>query len=100
MPLCLYCFAFSTRPRKKGGHVQFNASHSDYEAGKTWSLLGRVRFSFGFAQVVAQAAEERGWRVVKCEEKVGRSEKLARGASNPNVHLLPTMLLSGYDVTA
>jgi len=40
----------SVRPRKKGGHVQFNASHSDYE-------------------VVAQAAEERGWRVVKCEEK-------------------------------
>ncbi|CAE7246637.1 Ttll6a [Symbiodinium sp. CCMP2592] len=43
-------FTISTRPRKKGGHVQFNASHSDYE-------------------VVAQAAEERGWRVVKCEEK-------------------------------
>eukprot|EP00439_Symbiodinium_sp_Y106_P047625 s207_g6.t1 len=40
----------SVRPRKKGDHVQFNASHSDYE-------------------VVAQAAEERGWRVVKCEEK-------------------------------
>jgi len=38
------------RPKKKGGQVLFNASHSDYE-------------------VVAEAAEERGWRVVKSEEK-------------------------------
>ena len=36
--------------RRKGGQVLFNSSHSDYE-------------------VVAQAAAERGWRVVKCEEK-------------------------------
>lgn len=38
------------RPRRKGGQVLFNLSHSDYE-------------------VVAQVAEDRGWRVVKSEEK-------------------------------
>ncbi|CAL1128030.1 unnamed protein product [Cladocopium goreaui] len=38
------------RPRRKGGQVLLNLSHSDYE-------------------VVAQVAEDRGWRVVKCEEK-------------------------------
>lgn len=42
--------AAGERPRKKGGQVLFNSSHSDYE-------------------VVAQVAEDRGWRVVKCEDK-------------------------------
>mmetsp|Transcript_107783 Transcript_107783/g.300433 ORF Transcript_107783/g.300433 Transcript_107783/m.300433 type:complete len:709 (+) Transcript_107783:151-2277(+) len=37
-------------PKKKGGAVLFNASHSDYE-------------------VVAAAAEARGWKVVKSEER-------------------------------
>ena len=68
------------------------------EPGPCWG-----EFSSALAllsQVVAQAAEERGWRVVKCEEKVGHSEMLARGASNPNFQLLPTMILSGCDVMA
>jgi len=47
----------SSRPKKKLGQVLFNASHSSYE-------------------VVAEAAEGRGWKVVKSEEK----------ASQCNVH--------------
>ncbi|CAE8613182.1 unnamed protein product [Polarella glacialis] len=49
--------AKASAPRRKGGQVLFNASHSDYE-------------------VVANAAESRSWKVVKVEEE----------ADNCNVH--------------
>ena len=45
----------------------FNSSHSDYEAGHGW-MQRRLQRNLEL-QVVAQAAAERGWRVVKCEEK-------------------------------
>ena len=53
--------------RRKGGQVLFNSSHSDYEAGHGW-MQRRLQRNLEL-QVVAQAAAERGWRVVKCEEK-------------------------------
>lgn len=83
---------FEWRPRRKGGQVLFNLSHSDYEAGHVsyaawnthcegfvmrweasapmcWMCFVLACFVPREVQVVAQVAEDRGWRVVKCEEK-------------------------------